>query len=89
MKTGICVQSILRFSLKNFSGCNIGINDGQSGVDVGSGEILYIHTYIPSFIEIALAIQKLTGGGGLHTRHKQQGDLITLLSFFSKMWKDG
>jgi hypothetical protein len=28
MKIGTCVQAILRFCLRNFRGCNVGITDG-------------------------------------------------------------
>jgi hypothetical protein len=44
-------------------------------VKMGSGVMIYM----PSFIKIGSVIQKLIGGGGIHT---QQGDLISLLLFF-------
>jgi hypothetical protein len=45
--------------------------------EMGSGTVIYI----PSFIKIGSGIQKLTGG--IH-RHRQRGDFISLLLFFSK-----
>jgi hypothetical protein len=40
---------------------------------MGSGAMIYV----PSFIKIGSAIQKLMGGGGLHRHtHRQQHDLI-------------
>jgi hypothetical protein len=41
-------------------------------VEMGSGAMIYI----PSFIKFGSSIQKLIGG-----RHRQHGDLISLLSF--------
>jgi hypothetical protein len=43
-------------------------------VEMGSGAMIYI----PNFIKIGSAIQKLMGG------RTQHGDLINLLLFFSK-----
>jgi hypothetical protein len=40
---------------------------------MGSGAVIYI----PSFIKIGSGIQELIGG-----RHRQQGDLISLVYFF-------
>jgi hypothetical protein len=42
-------------------------------IEVGSGVMIYI----PSFIKIGPAIQKLIGGA-----HRQYGDRISLLLFF-------
>jgi hypothetical protein len=44
-------------------------------VEMSSGAMIYI----PSFIKIGSAIQKLIG-----RIHRQHGDCISLLSFFSK-----
>jgi hypothetical protein len=43
---------------------------------MGSGAMIYK----PSFIKIGSGIQRL--GGGYTYRHRQQGDLISLLVFF-------
>jgi hypothetical protein len=50
-------------------------------VEMGSGAMIY--EYIPSFIKIGSGIQKLLGGIHKQT-HRQQGDLISPLLFFSK-----
>jgi hypothetical protein len=42
-------------------------------VEMGSGAVIYV----PSFVKIGSGIQKLIGG-----RHRQQGDLISLLIFY-------
>jgi hypothetical protein len=48
--------------------------------EMGPGAMIYI----PSFIKISSGIQKLIeGGGGVHA-HRQHGDRISLLLFFSK-----
>jgi hypothetical protein len=47
-------------------------------VEMGSGAM----TYIPSFMKIGSGIQKLIGGD-IQT-HRQHGERISLLSFFSK-----
>jgi hypothetical protein len=66
MKIGTGVQAILRFYLENLRGCNVGITDGIYGLSIAyavvmcSGSIIYI----PCFINIGSAIQKLMGGGG-------------------------
>jgi hypothetical protein len=52
-------------------------------VEMGSGAMIYI----PSFIKIGSGIQKLSGGGGGIRRHRQHGDIISLLLFFSKYGK--
>jgi hypothetical protein len=44
-------------------------------VEMGSGAVIYV----PIFIKIGSGIQKLIGG---IQRHRQQGDLISLLFFF-------
>jgi hypothetical protein len=49
-------------------------------VEMGSGTMIYI----PSSIKIGSGIQKLMGRGRDTQRHRQHGDLISLLSFFSK-----
>jgi hypothetical protein len=54
--------------------------------EVGSSAMIYM----PNFIKIGLGFQKLICGdthAGAHTR--QQGDLISLLLFFSKLGKNG
>jgi hypothetical protein len=47
----------------------------KCAVEMGSGGMIYI----PSFIKTGSGIQKLVGGDS--PRHRQQGDLIRLLSF--------
>jgi hypothetical protein len=44
-------------------------------IKMGSGAM----TYIPSFVRIGSAIQKLIGG---INRHRKHGECISLLSFF-------
>jgi hypothetical protein len=46
--------------------------------EMGSGVTIY--KYVPSFIKIVSAIQKLIGGDS--QKHRQHGDLISLLLFF-------
>jgi hypothetical protein len=83
MKTGTGVQIILRFCLRNFTGCDVSITDVSDfcngAIEMGSGAV----TYVPSFIKISSGIQKLIGGIQRHTHtNRQQGDLISLLLFF-------
>jgi hypothetical protein len=66
MKIGTGVQAILRFCLRSVRGCNVGITwyyqrEGfmNYAVDMGSGALIYI----PNFIKIGSAIQKLMVGG--------------------------
>jgi hypothetical protein len=48
-------------------------------IEMGSGAIIYI----PSFIEIGSAIQKLSGGGGGNSQtHRQHDNRISILIFF-------
>jgi hypothetical protein len=47
-------------------------------VEMGSGAVIYI----PNFIKISLGIQMLLGGIHIQT-HREQGDLTSLLLFFS------
>jgi hypothetical protein len=49
-------------------------------VEMGSGAVIY--TYIRSLIKIDSDIRKLIGGD--LQIHRQHGDRISLLSFFSK-----
>jgi hypothetical protein len=46
-------------------------------VEMGSGAMIYM----PSFIKIGSAIQKLIGGGNIQTQ-RQHGDHISLILFF-------
>jgi hypothetical protein len=45
------------------------------GIDVGSGAMIYI----PSFIKIGSGIQKLIGGRGFTDTDTQHGDYVSLL----------
>jgi hypothetical protein len=60
-------QAILTFCLRNLRGCNVGISDGMDffnyAVEMGSGAMIYVR----SFIKIGVGIQKLMGGGRIHT----------------------
>jgi hypothetical protein len=47
-------------------------------VEMGSGAV----KYIPSSIKTGSGIQKLTGGNAQTHRHRQHGDLISILTFF-------
>jgi hypothetical protein len=64
-------------------GWNVVISDGRdfliTPLNWGSGGVVYT----PNVIKIGAGIQKLIGGIHMQT-HRQQGDLIGLLLFFSK-----
>jgi hypothetical protein len=50
----------------------------KCAIEFGSGNLIYI----PSFTKICLEIQKLLGGIHIHTsRHRRQGDIISLILF--------
>jgi hypothetical protein len=49
----------------------------EVSVEMVSGAMMYI----PSFIKISLAIQKLMGGEDSQT-HRQHGDIVGLFLFF-------
>jgi hypothetical protein len=53
---------------------------------VETGSCAMKHFYIPSFVKIGLAIQKL-----VRETHRQHGDRISIISFFevSKLVKKG
>jgi hypothetical protein len=59
MKIGTSVQAILRFGFRNLR-CEGLVN---YAVEMGSGTLIYI----PSFIKIDSAIQKLVGWGDIYT----------------------
>jgi hypothetical protein len=86
MKIGMGVQAILRLCLRKLRGCNVGITDGWNifnySIEMGSGAVICI----PSFIKIGSGIEKLIGGDT--QTHRQQGDLISLLSFKKEKRKE-
>jgi hypothetical protein len=54
----------------------------ECAVEMDSGAMIYI----PNFIKIGSAIQKMIGGIHIHA-HRQHGDRISLLSFFQNKIK--
>jgi hypothetical protein len=63
MKIDTGVQATVKFCLRNFRDCNVGITDGRDffnyAVEMGSSAVIYK----PSFIKIGSGIQKLIGRG--------------------------
>jgi hypothetical protein len=75
---GTGIIAISRYCLRNLKGCNVGITDGKimkyAFVMMSAPMI-----YTPNFIRTGSGIHKLIG---VYTyRHRQKGDLISLLLF--------
>jgi hypothetical protein len=70
VKIGTGVQSILRFCLRNLTGCNIGITDGRDFFNYAVEMSSDIVIYVPSLIKIGSGSQKLIWGIHRHTDSK-------------------
>jgi hypothetical protein len=81
MKIGPGIQVILRFSFRNFRGCNVGITDVERFMNYAVEMELGIMIYIPIFITVGSGIQKLIGRIHIQTR-REQGDPISLIYVF-------
>jgi hypothetical protein len=81
IKFGIGVEAILRLSLRNLKGCNVGITDGRDffnyTAEIGSGAVIYV----PSFIKMGSGIQKLIGGGYSDTQTAWRSYKVTFNTF--------
>jgi hypothetical protein len=76
MNTGIGLQAILRFSVRNLTGCNVGITEGvfiNYAVEMGLGAMIYI----TSFIQIGSGIQKLIVGETQTQGEREGGKVIS------------
>jgi phosphatidylinositol kinase/protein kinase (PI-3 family) len=78
MKIGKGVQAIMRLNLINFRVCNVGITDGRVyELSRGSGAMIYV----PSFIKIGSAIEKLIGRIHIET-HRYTNSKLILSGYF-------
>jgi hypothetical protein len=80
MKIGTGVQAILKFCLRNLRGCNVCIPDRTNFFNYAFEISTDAMIYVSGFIKIGSGIQKLIRRD-IQT-HRQQGNLINLVSFF-------